>query len=443
MIKKLLTDKFESNKFIAKIPLLRGNGTFSAKLTEYGIEVNNLASSPLLPWVIFEKTIELLINQNGKALKGNAMSFKLGDPELPLDSVEGRIAHEVFNKKIGESVFRRITPISCILVWAGICKSEKGFLLLNSLYFDYDSSIKYIETNIDVKQPDNSVNDDNILNHSEYCNSLEIQNFIKWVNPFLDTPNSFNHSYHMEKYNIKWECNSLYSAVEGYYWPFRLKDPITNSIITGDSFIDNNNVLFKLAFNLEKSINQNNLEYCQKFCIALLEWGGVSAYNKETILEMGDELCDYLKEVQLELSKLQINANDCNFIKINSGFSKIYSLIVNNFIIYDGRVGSAICLLVREFCKDNHIDKIPKNLLFAWSRGKSVNPEHYNRRNPSYNNLIFPELNHTNYLKCNIKASWLLDLIINSNDSKFSRLDERLRLRALEAALFMVGYKVN
>ena len=58
------------------------------------------------------------------------MGSKLGDPGLPLDSIEGHVALKVFKKKPEQSVFRRITPIACILIWAGICKHEPCELIL-------------------------------------------------------------------------------------------------------------------------------------------------------------------------------------------------------------------------------------------------------------------------------------------------------------------------
>lgn len=58
------------------------------------------------------------------------MGPKLGDPGLPLSSIEGHVAHTVYGKQVGESVFRRITPIACILIWTGICKAAPGELIL-------------------------------------------------------------------------------------------------------------------------------------------------------------------------------------------------------------------------------------------------------------------------------------------------------------------------
>ena len=113
-----------------QIPLLRGEGSFKAKYSREGINVNNLGSKPFLPWVVFTETLILLENLGGSAKLGNAMNSKLGDLDLPLTSVEGYIANKIYGIQIGGSVFRRITPITDILIWAGLCKHEKGNLIL-------------------------------------------------------------------------------------------------------------------------------------------------------------------------------------------------------------------------------------------------------------------------------------------------------------------------
>ena len=47
-------------------------------------------------------------------------------------SAEGHIALVVYGKQPSNSVFRRITPIACILIWAGICADAPGELILRS-----------------------------------------------------------------------------------------------------------------------------------------------------------------------------------------------------------------------------------------------------------------------------------------------------------------------
>jgi len=102
-----------------EIPLLRGkrgNNTFTARIADDGIYVSNLAGQPFLPWEVFIETVALLNRKGGRAKKGDAMRAKLGEEGLPLDSVEGHVASKVYQKDIGESVFRGITPITCILI---------------------------------------------------------------------------------------------------------------------------------------------------------------------------------------------------------------------------------------------------------------------------------------------------------------------------------------
>ena len=125
-----IKDMFESQGGNAEIPLLRGNRTFSAEVVNGGINVSNLGNQPYLSWEVFEEAVKLLKEQGGRVVRGNAMKNKLGEPSLPLNSLEGHIANKVYGKQIGDSVFRRITPVVCILVWAGICSTKPREIIL-------------------------------------------------------------------------------------------------------------------------------------------------------------------------------------------------------------------------------------------------------------------------------------------------------------------------
>jgi hypothetical protein len=121
--------KFAATGSPARIPKLR-EGSFTAEMRQEGIWVDNLGAEPFLPWAAFQEAVCVLIRSGGRARRGNAMGPRLGDEDLPLDSVEGHIAHVVYGRRPGQSVFRRITPVACILVWAGICRAEPGELVL-------------------------------------------------------------------------------------------------------------------------------------------------------------------------------------------------------------------------------------------------------------------------------------------------------------------------
>jgi len=126
---EVIQQKFERVDRQIRIPLQKGR-SFKTYMADEGIIVDNLGSQSLLPWIVFEEAIDLLVRNGGRAAKGNAMSYKLGEEGLHIDSVEGHIAQAVYGKKPGDSVFRRISPISAILVWAGLCDTNPGELIL-------------------------------------------------------------------------------------------------------------------------------------------------------------------------------------------------------------------------------------------------------------------------------------------------------------------------
>lgn len=128
---KLIKTKLAKTGGQAEVPLLKGE-SFKANLVDEGIMVDNLGPEPFLPWVVFEETVSLLLKNAGQAARGDAMKSKLGEPRLPLNSVEGHVARTVYNKKTGDSVFRRITPIACILIWAGACVAKPKKLVLKT-----------------------------------------------------------------------------------------------------------------------------------------------------------------------------------------------------------------------------------------------------------------------------------------------------------------------
>jgi hypothetical protein len=98
-----------------------------------GVDASNLLNNSFLSLEVFYVAINFLKNQPDNLAKlGNPMEHYLGDTDLPLDSLEGHLAHKVYGKQVGDSVFRRQTPIKFILQWTGICElpSREGTIKL-------------------------------------------------------------------------------------------------------------------------------------------------------------------------------------------------------------------------------------------------------------------------------------------------------------------------
>lgn len=97
--------------------------------------------SPKIPpanqliWEAFDAAVEVVINNGGKAKKGNAQSgAKLGTEKLSMNSVEGYIAHKVHGAQEGETAFGPGFVVCAILDWAEICRNERGYLVINPMF---------------------------------------------------------------------------------------------------------------------------------------------------------------------------------------------------------------------------------------------------------------------------------------------------------------------
>ena len=128
--------RFASAGNTVKIPNRLGE-VFTATLVDGGVQVDNLVPpsgpSSFIPWAAFQEAVCILIRNGGRAKRGDAMRARLGDPDLPLDSVEGHVAHVVYGHPLGRAVFRRIVPVDGILVWAGICEVAPNELILRDI----------------------------------------------------------------------------------------------------------------------------------------------------------------------------------------------------------------------------------------------------------------------------------------------------------------------
>ena len=138
LVVKQIKDKLNASGGRALIPL------YSGDLCEIGYDQNGKGLvSPKIPpanqliWEAFNAAVELVIQNGGKAMKGKARSgAKLGSDDLPLNSIEGYIAHKVHGTQIGETAFGPGFVIAAVLDWAGICNNERGYLTINSSFMN-------------------------------------------------------------------------------------------------------------------------------------------------------------------------------------------------------------------------------------------------------------------------------------------------------------------
>ena len=250
-----------------------------------------------------------------------------------------------------------------------------------------------------------------------------------------------------------WECTDLFDAYEKYYWGTH--NPINNERIS--SYNESASILENLSGNLHESLANNNNDTLTH-CNMVLKWGGVYNYSNiaTTIRSKIPETLvpEYLNQCKNALNNItQLNNNPITVtinnheydLQLDSGTTKIFSLIANEFIMYDSRVGAALAMLVKKWALEER-EEIPDALKFSWQGNLNRNP---NINDDCVRNNIFPNFAGTqSRISYNIAANWLCkEILVRGKkqypDSCFYQLEENKQLRGLEAALFMIGYKTN
>lgn len=135
---KKIKEKLNSSNGIVTIPLYSGDSCdIWFDEGDRGLVSPKIPPTNQLGWETFDAAVEVVINNGGKAKKGNAQSgARLGSEKLMINSVEGYIAHKVHGVQEGETAFGPGFVICAILDWAEICKNERGYLRINQSFIN-------------------------------------------------------------------------------------------------------------------------------------------------------------------------------------------------------------------------------------------------------------------------------------------------------------------
>lgn len=267
-----------------------------------------------------------------------------------------------------------------------------------------------------------------------------VQQAAAWVAARFDRSSRWTHAYADRKTGTRWRCDGLADAARKYSW--RDKSwPETKFELDG------------LRCALRDAVRRENADAVLAVCREILVWGGVAGHNvryletrKSVLIAELQHLCAVLGghrtpspgDMRRDPSS---RATEC---RMNAGFVKIYSLLGDNCVMYDGRVGAALGLLVRQFCEDKNRSTVPRLLAFAFGIPKEGrNPEHPKLRDPSGGSLRFPRLRpdarfHTAQV---MRANWFLRRALEIRPRSFSEGEDGFH--ELAAGLFMVGYDLQ
>lgn len=275
------------------------------------------------------------------------------------------------------------------------------------------------------------------MNRADYLSEQHVAGFLHWLTPRLAGAGALPHHWWSPRFG-DWSCESLFDAYERYSWPFSVTLPGETGPTRGRTFAENLEVLSHLADTLGSSARDDDADLFLAASIAVVDWGGVRG-NRRRLQQLGADALRTIKSSAEQLDPATADTSQLDqVIDMNAGFSKIYSLLLDGFPIYDSRVAAALSYLVRLYCEDTGLQTVPSALAFslpAW-RGDV-------RRDPSAGGLMFRRLwpgHPERYADSNLRAAWLLGEA--SRLGPFGHIPGSGALRALESALFMIGYSL-
>jgi hypothetical protein len=228
---------------------------------------------------------------------------------------------------------------------------------------------------------------------------------------------------------------SLFDAYRQYKWPFSVVMPGDTGRTGGTTFPDTVGVLERLSARLRQSIPTQGASDFLAAAKAVLCWGGVRG-GLGRLQALGDDALPKLTAAAEQLDPLSSNTGRLDAVEhMNAGFSKIYSLLLDDFPIYDSRVACALASFVACYCRENNLAGVPTPLEFRIPPSRSL------QRDPSEGTIRFRSLwwgQARGYAVVNLKAAWLLRLL--ALQGPFGALPSSERVLGLQAALFILGY---
>jgi hypothetical protein len=279
------------------------------------------------------------------------------------------------------------------------------------------------------------------MDKETYLNDRDVASFIDWLTTHIRDPKKIqiSNKFTVLRPNADFSFDSLQAALTRYQWGSPSVDGLS-------SFDENERVLSLLQEELKDAFKPEKWADLKEACIKIFRWGGVTNGNNAWAEINEKNLLSELSSVKGFIEAKNDDVKSISFpYRFNAGLTKVYSLLLPNFVIYDSRVAATLAWLVVCWSEMEQRTTVPENLRFTCMSAKEgKNAQYRKKRNPDPQ--IFPSLNNRAalHLQWNMRASWIVESVakkIEGSGDLFSH--QKAPMRAIEAAMFMWGYDLT
>jgi hypothetical protein len=106
----------------------------NSRIVAVNVERRVMPADTVFPIEIFNLVLNSLLKaENVTLLNGKAQGNRMGEDGLKPNTIEYIVAKEIYKKNNGDTIDRRISVISNVLIASNLCEAKKSSLKLKSL----------------------------------------------------------------------------------------------------------------------------------------------------------------------------------------------------------------------------------------------------------------------------------------------------------------------
>ena len=287
------------------------------------------------------------------------------------------------------------------------------------------------------------------MKRNDYLNDSHVKRFLEWMGPHLHPESKLAHGYALPG-SAQLHFANLADAYERYDWDFSFLR-LDGSRCAGRTFAENAAVLDELQGRLRGALDAQldaaaRDRAARDAAVEVMRWGGVVPHNVPWLHANEHGLAASLARVRAALECDDDAADLGSDLRFNAGMTKVYSLLLDHFVIYDSRVAAALAWFVARWAREQKLEAVPAMLTFPCMPAKEDARTARRRkvRNPWTGKSGFPLLGSRPYAhaKWNLRASWIIRALLETHPGTVFGVGTAA-CRRLEAALFMWGYDLT